>query len=72
MMTKDDQCNAGAAQGYIGTEANADVREALSEIALGAIRYIRPGEPVTADLWYGRMNVHLSDTDIIGSIYCDR
>jgi len=67
---EDDLCNSMAAQEYVGTVATDEVRAALSQIAPERIRYINPGDAVTADYRPGRMNVAMDESGTISSIYC--
>ena len=66
------QCNADAAQSYIGQDASeATVAEAKAAAgATGAVRVIQPGQPVTMDFRADRLNVEVDDGNAIVRITC--
>ncbi len=66
------QCDADAAQAYIGQDAsettNAEAQAAAG--ATGAVRVIKPGQPVTMDFRADRLNVEIDDGNAIVRITC--
>src|SRR3546814_16337764 len=66
------QCDADAAQSYIGQDASeATVAEAKAAAgATGALRVIKPGQPVTMDFSADRLNVEVDDDNAIVRITC--
>ena len=66
------QCDADAAQSYIGQDASeATVAEAKAAAgATGAVRVIKPGQPVTMDFRADRLNVEVDDGNAIVRITC--
>src|SRR3546814_11180429 len=68
------QCDADAAQSYIGQDASeATVAEAKAAAgATGALRVIKPGQPVTMDFRADRLNVEVDDDNAILRITCGR
>ncbi|MFC3716253.1 I78 family peptidase inhibitor [Luteimonas soli] len=66
------QCNADAAQSYIGQDASeATVAQAKAAAgATGALRVIKPGQPVTMDFRADRLNVEVDDGNAIVRISC--
>ncbi|MEO6042174.1 MAG: I78 family peptidase inhibitor [Croceibacterium sp.] len=59
-----EQCGADRAAAFQGNELDAAAREQIEAIAPpGGIRFIKPGEPVTADLRAGRLNIELGGKD---------
>jgi hypothetical protein len=65
-------CNADAAQSYIGQDASeATVAAAQAAAgATGALRVIKPGQPVTMDFRADRLNVEVDDGNAIVRITC--
>src|SRR3546814_10424440 len=61
------QCDADAAQSYIGQDASeATVAEAKAAAgATGALRVVKPGQPVTMDFRADRLNVEVDDDNAI-------
>lgn len=66
------QCDAAAAQSFVGKEASeATVTEAQAAAgAKGAARVIKPGQPVTMDYRIDRLNVAVDERNVIASITC--
>ena len=66
------QCNAGAAQSFVGQEATeATVAEAQTAAgATGAVRVIKPGQAVTMDFRGDRLNVEVDERNAIVRITC--
>src|SRR3546814_5427836 len=66
------QCDADAAQSYIGQDASeATVAEAKAAAgATGALRVIKPGQQVTMDFRADRLNVEVDDDNAIVRITC--
>lgn len=66
------QCDADAAQSYVGQEASdttiAQAQDATG--ATGALRVIKPGQPVTMDFRADRLNVEVDDDNTIVRITC--
>jgi len=66
------QCNADAAQSFVGQEA-ADTTVAQAQAAAGAtgaVRVIKPGQPVTMDYRVDRLNVEVDAHNAIVRITC--
>src|SRR5690606_2058683 len=61
------QCDADAAQSYVGREASdATVAQAKATAgATGTVRVIRPGQAVTMDYRADRLNVEVDDGNTI-------
>src|SRR3546814_20388144 len=68
------QCDADAAQSYIGQDASeATVAEAKAAArATGALRVIKPGQPVTMDFRADRLTVEVDDANALDPIPCRR
>ena len=66
------QCNAAAAKAFVGREATeATVAEAQTAAgATGAVRVIKPGQPVTMDFRGDRLNVEVDERNGIVRITC--
>ena len=66
------QCNAAAAKAFIGREATeATVAEAQTAAgATGAVRVIKPGQPVTMDFRGDRLNVEVDERNGIVRLTC--
>ncbi len=66
------QCDADAAQSYIGQDASeATVAQAKAAAgATGALRVIKPGQAVTMDFRADRLNVEVDDGNAIVRITC--
>lgn len=66
------QCNAGAAQSFVGREATeTTVAEAQTAAgATGAVRVIKPGQAVTMDFRGDRLNVEVDERNAIVRITC--
>ena len=65
------ECDAAAAQGYVGQPASNQNIEG-ARIAAGAelVRTIRPGQAVTMEYSAGRLNVQLNSASTIISVTC--
>jgi peptidase inhibitor I78 family protein len=66
------QCNAGAAQSFVGKDAT-DTNVGGAKGAAGAkgdVRVIKPGQAVTMDYRGDRLNVEVDDHDAIVRITC--
>jgi len=66
------QCNADAAQSYVGQEASkATLAQAQAAAgATGALRVIKPGQAATMDFRADRLNVEVDDDNSIVRITC--
>ena len=66
------QCSADAAQSFVGQEASeATIAQAQAATgATGALRVIKPGQPVTMDFRADRLNVEVDDDNTIVRITC--
>lgn len=66
------QCDAAAAQSFVGKEASeTTVAEAQAAAgAKGAVRVIKPGQPVTMDYRFDRLNVEVDERNAIVRITC--
>jgi hypothetical protein len=66
------RCNADAAQSFIGQDASdTTVGQAQAAAgATGAVRVIKPGQPVTMDYRADRLNVEVDDHNAIVRITC--
>lgn len=66
------QCNAAAAKAFVGREATeATVAEAQTAAgATGAVRVIKPGQPVTMDFRGDRLNIEVDERNGIVRITC--
>lgn len=66
------QCNATAAQSFVGQDASdATVAQAQTAAgATGAVRVIKPGQPVTMDFRADRLNVEVDEHNAIVKISC--
>lgn len=66
------QCNADAAQSFVGQQAGDDVvaQARAAAGADGAVRVIKPGQPVTMDFRADRLNVEVDDQGVIVRIHC--
>lgn len=66
------QCNADAAQSFVGKEATdatvADAKAAAG--AKGDVRVIKPGQPVTMDFRGDRLNVEVDERNLVVRITC--
>jgi hypothetical protein len=66
------QCNAAAAQSFVGKEATeatvADAQRAAG--AKGDVRVIKPGQAVTMDYRADRLNVEVDARNAIARITC--
>ena len=66
------QCDAAAVQSFVGKEASeTTVAEAQAAAgAKGAVRVIKPGQPVTMDYRFDRLNVEVDERNAIVRITC--
>ena len=66
------QCNADAAQSFVGQQAGDDVvaQAQAAAGAEGAVRVIKPGQPVTMDFRADRLNVEIDEQGAIVRISC--
>jgi len=66
-----EQCGADRAAAYVGQSLTPEKRRDVEAIAPpGGIRFIRPAEPVTDDLRFGRLNVLLDTQGRIDKVDC--
>jgi hypothetical protein len=66
-----NECNATAAQPYVGQSASPDVIEA-ARLAAGAatVRTTKPNQPVTMDYRADRLNLRTDESAVIESVAC--
>lgn len=65
------QCNADAAQGYVGKTADAATTEAARKAAgAGVARTLSPGQMVTMEYRGDRLNLHIDEDRKITRILC--
>jgi len=66
------QCNADAAQSFVGQQAGDDVvaQAQAAAGAKGAVRVIKPGQAVTMDFRADRLNVEVDEQGVIVRISC--
>lgn len=68
----DVTCNAAAAQPWVGKPAS-DANLAAAKAAVGAkgdLRVINPGQPVTLDYRFDRLNVEVDNKRLIVKVTC--
>ncbi|HZW17406.1 MAG TPA: I78 family peptidase inhibitor [Luteimonas sp.] len=66
------QCSADAAQSFVGQQASDDIvaQAQAAAGAKGAVRVIKPGQPVTMDYRADRLNVEVDEQGAIVRISC--
>lgn len=66
-----DSCNAGAAQSFVGKQADAQTVE-QARIAAGAevARVLKPGQVVTMEYRFGRLNIDVDANTKITGVRC--
>lgn len=65
-----EQCGADLAARHIGEPMTAALAARMQAIAPDGARIIRPGQPVTDDLRYARLNVILDAQDRVAKVDC--
>lgn len=65
-----EQCGADVAAKHIGEPMTPALAARMEEIAPGGARIIRPGQAVTDDLRYARLNVILDEQDRVQKVDC--
>ncbi len=65
------ECNAAAAQGYVGQPAsNPNIEGARVAAGAEIVRTMRPGQAVTMEYSAGRLNLQLDGAGVITAVTC--
>ena len=65
------QCNAEAAQGFVGQSATPDVVEQARKAAsAGIARVLKPGQVVTMEYRGDRLDVDVDDANVVTGVRC--
>lgn len=66
-----DRCNAAAAQGLVGQPASSELAaEARRRSGAETVRWLQPGQIVTMEYRYGRLNIKLDVNNRVEGFTC--
>ena len=63
-------CGADRAVTFVGQPMSDRIMATVQGSALGGVRVIAPGQPPTADLRQGRLNIIVDDAGVITAVDC--
>lgn len=68
---EEDRCNAAAAQSLVGRQASTELAvEARRRSGADMVRWLQPGQIVTMEYRYGRLNIKLDANNRVEAITC--
>lgn len=69
--TPGHSCDASSTRSLVGRPASSDLgASALKLAGARAVRWIRPGDAVTMDYRYDRLNIELDETNRVRALRC--